>query len=258
MPTRYGRTSVFVVVVGRVGVIALDVPPPCRGFVELRVREQAEPDDPGGVAVVGARLERLAVDGAAARSNPHARVFRGVLERIGRAPGLPLVEPQPHAIRIRPRGLLEARLVDQAEVLPPVLTTAVRQSGRVAGTAVLLRRVRGQDLQEVERADAVVAQRVPHHVVAGRPDDPGVAPLDLIRRERDRTVPGLVHVAEIVLVGGREARSGPGWTRLQRFVQGPCLLPDPASTTSGTGARRPARERPRPPGRRCGRRIGSR
>src|SRR5205085_9525168 len=84
----------------------------------------------------------------------------------------------------------EARLVDQAEIIP----------SRV--TAELKARVRRYRLQKIDRASTRRRQAIPEAVVAAGPDKPGVAALDFCQRQRNSTV----HVVEIVHVGG-----GKGW-----------------------------------------------
>src|SRR5262249_54286328 len=129
----------------------------------------------------------------AAGTDLHAGILLLVLEWIRRAVGAALVEPQPEALRIGTRGLLEARLVDQSEVFPSVVA------------AGLERGVRRQRLEEIEGAEADRVHLVPHAVVAARPHDPGVAAADLVGSERDAAV----HLAEVVLVGGGKRRRGP-------------------------------------------------
>src|SRR6185312_665606 len=84
--------------------------------------------------------------------------------------------------------LLEAGFVDHAEAAPTVVPR-VAQAG-----------VRADGLQQVERAERVVAHAVPEVVVAATPDQPHVASLDLVRRERQ----GAVHVMEVVFRRLRE------------------------------------------------------
>src|SRR5262249_3222520 len=143
----------------------------------------------------------------------------GVLERIGRAVGLALVEPQPPALGIRTAGFLEARLVDETEVLPPVLTGPVGEPRRIAGATVRLRGMRRQDFQEIDRAAPRAVEHVPEAIVAGRPHQPRVAALDLFLAQRDRTVPVLIHAFEIVLVRGLERRRLAAWNRRERLVE---------------------------------------
>src|SRR5260370_13800254 len=77
------------IIVGVV-VIAFSVPLARRGFVEVGVGEKAQSDDPARVPVI-----RSGRDVLAARANGDARVFLGILKRIGRAVHAPHVEPQP-------------------------------------------------------------------------------------------------------------------------------------------------------------------
>ena len=67
-------------------------------------------------------------------------------ERIRRAGGIAHVEPQAVAVGIGAGGLPEARLVDEPEVLEPVVA--------VVPLRIRHRRVRRQRLEEVERAEA--------------------------------------------------------------------------------------------------------
>ena len=174
MPTRYGRTRSLRVVVARVGVVATRRPtssPPAR---RSRIREQPQADDAGRVAVVRSRR----VDRLAARADRDARILLLVLERIGRAVGRALVEPEPVALGSGPVGLVEARLVDQPEVLPAVVAA---ESSALGCDETVFRKS--------SAPNAVDAERVPEAVVAAGPDDPRVAALDLLGRQRRRRRP---------------------------------------------------------------------
>src|SRR6185295_17848500 len=103
----------------------------------------------------------------AARAGGDAGILLLVLERIRRAVRRALIEPEAVALRIRPGRLDEARLVDQPEILPAVVT------------ARLERRMRRHRLQEIERPERGRDEPVPEAIVAGGPDDPAVASLDL-------------------------------------------------------------------------------
>ena len=122
-----------------------------------------------------------------------------------RAVGAALVEPQPEALRIGALRLVEAGLVDQAEIVPAV-AAAVLQLG-----------MRGDRLEEVEGAEGVVGQPVPEPVVAAGPDQPHVAALDLVGGQRD----AVVHRLEVVLVrpAGTTPRRRPGLLRLVRHAR---------------------------------------
>ena len=61
----------------------------------------------------------------AARADRDARILRLVLERVGRTVGAALVEPQVVALRVRSAGFLEARLVDEPQVVPAVVPVRV-------------------------------------------------------------------------------------------------------------------------------------
>ncbi len=110
-------------VVVAVVVEPLGIPFFCCGLVEVGIGEEPQSDDPGRVSVIGSRRDILA-----ARADRDAGVFFGILERIGRAIGVAHIEPQPIALRVGSRRLGETRLVDQPEIIPPVVT-AVFQSG---------------------------------------------------------------------------------------------------------------------------------
>ena len=126
-----------------VGIVrsTLRIPFLGRRLVEVGIREQPQADDAGGLAVVGADRQRRL---AAAAPIFDAGIFLLVLERdrAGSRADPALVEPQAEAVGVGAGGLLEARLVDQAEVMPAVVA------------AELQRRVGRERLQEIERADA--------------------------------------------------------------------------------------------------------
>jgi hypothetical protein len=181
-------------VIARVAVVTLRVPSLRCRLIEIRVREQAQADHAGRVAVERADRQILA-----AGTDFHARIFLLVLERVGRTILAALVEPQTEAIRIRRRRLLEARFVDQAEIVPAVVA------------AELQAWMRGQRLQEIERSDTVGRDCVPEAVVASIPDDPGIASLHLVGCEYHAAV----HRVKVVLVGRGEAvRTAVGTPRL--------------------------------------------
>jgi hypothetical protein len=123
-----------------------------------------------------------------------------VCERIGRTVGIALVEPEPIALRIGLGRLGEAWLVGQTEVIPSVVT-AEFQPG-----------IRGEDLQQIERAVGQVCQFVPQTVVAAGPHQPHVAALDLVGGQRDTAV----HGPEVILVGRGKRLCGA--SRLPRLV----------------------------------------
>src|SRR3569833_4164303 len=90
--------------------------------------------------------------------------------------------------RIGAGWMLEAGLVHLPELGPAV------------GTRVAETRVRADRLQQVERTEGVLRHLVPEAVVAAGPDEPHVAPLDLLGAQLHATV----HVVEIVFVRMRE------------------------------------------------------
>jgi len=105
--------KVLAVVIAWIGVIALGVPGLLRRFIEGGVREQAQAQDARRVAV-----ERTDRHGLAARADGDAWIFLRVLERIGRAGRIALVEPQAEAVGVGAGRLVEAGLVDHAEIGP--------------------------------------------------------------------------------------------------------------------------------------------
>ena len=163
--------------------------------------------------------------------------FCFVFERIGRAIGRALIQPEAVPLRIGTGGLDEARLVDQAEIFPAVIAAGLQA------------RMRRQRLQEIERAIGGDANPVPEPIVAGGPDDPRVPSLDFLGRERHAAV----HVAEVVFVGGRERRgvaSDASASSSTRPASGERFL---TQRNSRDGTRRPRpREAPRPRTRRRG------
>ncbi len=110
------------VVVGIV-VEPLGIPFFCRGLVEVGIGEEPQSDDPGRVPVI-----RTSRDVSAARADRDTGIFLRIFERIGRAIGVAHVEPQTVALRVRSGGLRKTGLVDQAEIIPPVVA-AVFQPG---------------------------------------------------------------------------------------------------------------------------------
>src|SRR5213075_2328496 len=139
-----------------------------------------------GVAVERAhRLRRAVAERLAARADRDAGVLALVFERVGGTALGADVEPEAAPVRVGCLSSLEARLVDHAEVGP----------ARVARVAE--RRMRADDLEQVEGTEGVAAHAVPEAVVAAAPDQPHVAACDLRRLELD----GAVHVMEVV-VGG--------------------------------------------------------
>src|SRR5262249_23379444 len=156
--------EVLVVVIGRVGEIALRIPSLLRRLVEIRVREQSQADDPAGLAVIGA--DRHA---GAARADFDARIFRRVGERISRAIRFADIEQQTEAVWIGLRRSGEAGLVDQSHVIPAVVPVD------------LLVGIVGNDFQQIEGAEGAGGHSVPEPVIAAGPDDPGVAALYFVR-----------------------------------------------------------------------------
>src|SRR5207302_29694 len=74
-------------------------------------------DYAGGITVV--RTHRNILPSCA---NLYPGVLAFVLERLRPAVRVPRIEPKTIAIGIRSGGLLVTRLIDQAEVIPPVVT----------------------------------------------------------------------------------------------------------------------------------------
>ena len=148
--------------------------------------------------------------------------FCVVLERVGRAGGIALVEPQAEAVGVGARRLAEARLVHHPEIGPARI--AIR----------LLPGMRGDDLQQVEGAERAVRHAVPEAVVAAGPDVPHVAAPDRRRAERHPAV----HVVEIVLVGLRETTPRCAWRPSPRPPRGP-TAPPPVPMRPPASRRRP-------------------
>ncbi len=208
-PVRLDEIAGLVVL--RVAVVALGIPLLAGVLVEGRVREQAQPDDPGGLTVVRPDRHRLA-----ARANLDARVLRRVRERVRRARGIAHVEPQAVAVGIGAGRLPEARLVDEPEVLEPVVAVVPLRVGH--------RRVRGHRLEEVERAEAGCRDRVPEAIVAAGPHDPHVPAHHLFTIEGDAAV----HVVEVVFVGRRHRLRRPAGAHRLVFLLARLELVAPA------------------------------
>ncbi len=195
-----GPHEVRILIVVRVGVIALGVPLVLRRLVEVGVREQAQADDAGRGAEGGAdRQARAVLEGRPAGADLDPWIFALVLERIGRAVRAADIEPEAEPLRIGTGRLFEARLVERAEPAPARVAVAS------LAVAIGLARMRGDDLEEIEGGEAVPGHLVPEAVVAAGPHEPHVAALDLVRRERD----AVVHGVEEVLAGLRQRRLGP-------------------------------------------------
>ena len=93
--------EIGVVVIVRVGVISLRIPLVLGGLVEVGIWKQAQTENAGRLAEIGAdRQVRAVVERRAARADLHAGIFGLVLERIGRAIGAAHVEPEAEAFRI--------------------------------------------------------------------------------------------------------------------------------------------------------------
>src|SRR5580704_12252192 len=197
-----GPNEIRIVVVIRVGVIALGVPLVFCRLVEVRIGKEAQADDAARVAEIGAdRQARTILERLPPRAKFDAGVLRLVLKRIGRAIGAAHVEPKPEPLRVGSGRLLEAGFVQRAEPMPARIAVAMLT------VAVSLARMRGDDLEDIEGCEAVLADAVPEAVVAAGPDDPHIAALDLIRSE----LRAVVHVMEEVFGGLREARlAAPG------------------------------------------------
>src|SRR5262249_37028973 len=219
-----GLHEIGAVVVGGVLVVALCVPLLGGGFVERGVWKKPKADDARRPPIIRPDGKVLA-----AGVDLHTGILLLVLERIRRAIGAALVEPQSKARRVGGRGRFEARLVDQPQILPAVVA---------AGLELW---VRGQRFEEVEGAEADRVHPVPEQIVAARPDDPGIAPADLGGAQRDPAV----HVVEVVLVRRGERRRRPAG------ALGLVLHRSPARTfraASGPEPRARRRERPGPDG----------
>src|SRR5689334_15961258 len=62
--------------------------------------------------------------------------------------------------------------------------------------------MRRKNFEQIEVAETDRAEVVPQAVVAAAPNQPRVAPFDLIGSERDLAI----HIMEVILVGGRKRR----------------------------------------------------
>ena len=188
-----GPYEVLAQVVAGIAVIALRIPGLGRLLVEVRIGEQPQAHDTGGIAVEGPGGQVLAPG-----SQLDARIFGLVFEGVRGAVGLPRVEPQAVTVRIRALGFLEAGLVDQAEI-PPAVVTAIARQLRALGIGI-----GGDRLQEIEVPHALQCEVVPQVIVPSRPHDPVVASDDLGLGQ----IPAAIHVMEVVLVRGGERRGG--------------------------------------------------
>ena len=186
-PHAVGPHQILGIVVVGVRIIPYRVPVPGGRLIEFRVREQAQAQDTRRLAIVGSHRQVLA-----AGADRHAGVLLRVGERIGRAVGAALVQPQAEVLGVGPGRLVEAGLVGQAQIGPPV------------GAVVLERRVGGDGLEQVEGAERPLRHQVPEPVVTAGPDQPHVAALDLVGGQRD----AVVHSVKIVFVGRRERLRG--------------------------------------------------
>ncbi len=181
-----GPHQILAVVIARIGVVALGVPSLCGLGVKGGIGEQAQADDAAGITIVGAyRLSGTVAKGLTPGADGHARVLGLVFEGVRCAVLAAHVEPQAAAVWIGALRLVEAGLVEHPEVLP-----AGRAGVAEAG-------VGADDLEQIEGTEGVAGHLVPEAVVAAAPDDPHIAPRDLLRREGDAAV----HVVEPVLRG---------------------------------------------------------
>ncbi len=194
-----GPHQLGIIVVGRIGIVALGIPLSRRRVVEGRIGEQAQAHDAARIAVVGAHRHPGGGPGAVgqpgawrerltAESGLHPGVGPLVGEGVRLAVGAADVEKEAEATWVRRLGLIEAGLVDQAQIGPAVVAVEYLD---------LRVRVGGDDLQEVECAEGLLGHHVPESVVAAAPDDPHVAALDLGGGQRQAAV----HVVKIVHLG---------------------------------------------------------
>ena len=130
--------QILVVVVAGIVVIALGVPLLRRRLVEVGIGEQAQADDAGGAC---RNTNRPEYSCRARRSSRRDICFHSRTDRAGN-PGSRLSSHRPKRSGSGPVGFFEARLVDQAEIVPAIVA-----AGLQAG-------IGGQRLQEIERADA--------------------------------------------------------------------------------------------------------
>src|SRR6185437_2455840 len=150
-----GTHQLLVVVVARIAEIALRIPSRCSCRIEGRVRKQPQSEYATRIAVQGAHGYCLA-----ACPNRDARILALVLKGISRAVRPPNVQQQTKALRIRPLWRIETRLIQYAE--PGPTPSPIRR----------LRRVIGDDFQQVEGAEARYGQPVPKAIVAASPHQP--------------------------------------------------------------------------------------
>ena len=136
--------QVLAVVVARVGVVALGVPGLGRLLVEVRVREQAQADD------AGARSRRRSRPAASCRRRAACRArrsrrpdtcSRSRTDRRGQSL-LRTSSQRPQRSWSGPVALLEARLVDQAEVAPAVVARVAEAGMRADRSSAGRRRRR--------------------------------------------------------------------------------------------------------------------
>src|SRR6266478_2141461 len=170
-----GLYQVFVLVELGVFVISLAVAPlsRCR-LIKVGIGEKPQPDDAGRIAVIGAQRKILT-----SRANGDTRILLLVLKRIGRAVGYgaTLVQPQAIALRVRTSGFVEARLIDEPEIFPAIVAA-------ILWSFVLRSMVGRKCFQEIQSPEAGVGNPIPETIVAAGPNDPGIAPFDLIHRQR--------------------------------------------------------------------------
>ena len=120
-----GPDQILVVVVVGVVVVLLGVPFLRGRLVEVGIREQPQADDAGRLAVERADRHVL----ARARRSPHPDISaRSRTDRRGQS-GAALVEPRPKRSGSGPVGLVEAGLVDQAEIVPAVVAVCIFSLG---------------------------------------------------------------------------------------------------------------------------------
>src|SRR5206468_5573360 len=135
-----------------------------RRLIEVGIREEPQPDDAAGVTVDRSDRQVLA-----SRPDRYTRILLLVLERIGSAIRTTPIEPETESLLVGPGGLLEARLVDQPQIEPPVVAARFVEPldpGLLCGhkSRVFFGIVGGERLEKVERAGAPPRNLVPETI----------------------------------------------------------------------------------------------
>ena len=114
------RTNkLLIVVIVWIGVIAYRIPSPSSRLVELRIRKESKTHDTGADSIVRANRHILA-----SCSELYAWILGLIFKRIGWTILAASIQPETIVLRIRACTFLEAGLVYESEIGPPIVPVA--------------------------------------------------------------------------------------------------------------------------------------